>query len=186
MPAAKESYSSADTRKCLPSLVVWVIGGKLRTETQALVPPLVKTGDTNAETTTSKVIESFLEAIGGASQGVIALMGATAVASDGFRTNTEQEKNIKREMINSAAKVVFLVDHSKFLEDGRFTFMGFEDAQELVSRQHKTIVVLTDRRPPRPIAESLEDAGIELRVVAGDFQLAHTPVLGDMTRAEGA
>jgi DeoR/GlpR family transcriptional regulator of sugar metabolism len=173
LPTSGKKEYSADGKTRLPSLGVWVIGGKLRTETQALVTPAIATEDKSGGTTTSRLLESFLATMG-APSGVIALMGATAIAHDGFRTNTVEEKNVKREMINSAKTVIFLVDHSKFLEDGNSTFLSFEDAKDLKEKKDKTIIVLTDRRPPLPTAEGLKNAKIDLRVVAGDPGLVHT------------
>ena len=145
---------------------LYVIGGKLRTETQALIPPV----SANAKDAENKMISDFIRACLDETSiykrgPVIALVGATGVTSDGFSTNSEQEVEVKKALIAPADQIFFLLDHSKFRLGGQRVFLSQKDTKDLVD-QGKEIILVTDRKPPDEVDSSLKKAGLRVGLIS--------------------
>ena len=150
--------------RVLPTFSLYVLGGKLRTETQALIPPKPR-GKNGGVAMARSFISACLGNMGNREQR-IALVGATGVTSDGFSTNTEQEVAAKQVLIEAADQVVFLLDHSKFRIGGKCLFLSCKDARTMVETAKKAILVVTDREPPQSVTSVLKDAGIKIGLIA--------------------
>jgi len=86
-----------------------------------------------------------------------AFMGAAGFALEaGLSDATEEEAQIKRLMVESAAEVVGLVDHTKW---GRTAFATFCRTVDLTA-------VLSDVAAPESMVESLRRSGVDVRLVA--------------------
>lgn len=150
-----------------PSLAVFVVGGRLRTETQALVPPLLTTAHANGSKVAGHSIRILLQSIR-PPQPVIAVMGATSISEAGFRTNTMEEVAVKEAMIRNAEQIYFLVDHSKFRSGGRELFLSLKDAAGYWVRDRKPTCLITDRKPDKDTAAAFDRHHIKV-VVAGEL-----------------
>ena len=92
-----------------------------------------------------------------------AFMGAAGFALEaGLSDATEEEAQIKRLMVESAAEVVGLVDHTKW---GRTAFATFCRTVDLTA-------VLSDVAAPESMVESLRRSGVDVRLVAPSPSLA--------------
>jgi len=156
----------SSTKAGLPMFTLYVIGGKLRTETQALIPPI----SSNAMDAEKKLIGDFIRACLDETSiykrgPVIAILGATAVNSDGFSTSSEQEVDVKKALIAPADQIFFLLDHSKFRMGGKYFFLSQKDAKDLVKKSKK-IIIVTDRKPPGEVSDSLKKAGLRVGLIS--------------------
>jgi DeoR/GlpR family transcriptional regulator of sugar metabolism len=144
----------------MPIFSLYVLGGRLRTETQALIA--VTTGDSALDDMPDPVlVEAHRH------RPVVALMGATAVTPKGFSTNTSDETVAKRRMMACADRIVFLLDHSKFRIGGRHVFLPHGDAARMVQCEGKQVQLVTDREPPEEIGALLREAGIQIVLISG-------------------
>lgn len=116
---------------------VKLTGGTLRGRTRALVGPTA---------------EAFMERM----HFDVAILGTNGVDADGLMTPNEDEARMKEVMIERAARVVLVADHTKLGERSVVRFAALTDVDTFV----------TDRKPDKSIRKSLEDAGVT--VLLGD------------------
>ncbi len=82
------------------------------------------------------------------------VMGAAAVDARGCHVSTDLERPIKRAMREMAARVILVVDHTKFQASAPVLLCTFDEVDVLV----------TDRRPPQTVVAALSEAGVRLVV----------------------
>jgi DeoR family transcriptional regulator, fructose operon transcriptional repressor len=112
-----------------------VLGGSVRTNTFAMV---------DAQT---------IEAVRAMRVDVLFISCDGLSLNRGLTTPYREEHLVKRAMIESARRVVALVDHSKFGNDQTFCFAGL----------HEIDVLVTDKRATNDEVEILTEADIEVR-----------------------
>ena len=84
----------------------------------------------------------------------IAIIGAGGISSEGVSNSHGLLIEIQRAMIRAAQKVVLCLDHSKFGRQSLSTLCPLDVIDVLV----------TDRPPPAPLAESLARQGVQVLV----------------------
>lgn len=110
---------------------VKLTGGTLRGRTRALVGPTA---------------EVFMERM----HFDLVVLGTNGIDADGLMTPNEDEARMKEIMIERAARVVLVADHTKL---GERSVVRFADLTEIDT-------FVTNRSPENPIRKSLEDAGV--------------------------
>lgn len=98
-----------------PSIELHVIGGKLRTDTMAMLD------DTAVETVRNITVDTLF-------------ISTDRVSIErGFTTPYSEEVAIKRAMIRAARRVVVLFDHHKLGNDEIFRFAGIDEADTIIT-----------------------------------------------------
>lgn len=115
---------------------VKITGGTLRGRTRALVGPTA---------------EAFMQRM----HFDLVVLGTNGVDTDGLMTPNEDEARMKEVMIERAARVVLVADHTKL---GERSVVRFADLTDI-----DTFVI--DQDPDDPILKSLEDADVTVLLV---------------------
>lgn len=108
------------------SIDVIVTGGKLRTNTLALVD------EQAIETIDPLVVDTLF------------ISSDAATAATGLTTPYREEAALKRAMIRSARRVVALIDHSKFVKDEFIRFAEWSDVDVLVTTAELSPAITSD------------------------------------------
>ncbi|WP_138418592.1 DeoR/GlpR family DNA-binding transcription regulator [Aquibacillus sediminis] len=117
-----------------PQIEVVLLGGKLRTETLALVGPI-----TELSLSQLHVDKAFI-----ATNGIDLTMGLT--------TPNLTEAATKRKMIEQSNQIIVVADHSKF---NRHSFAKFGEIEQID-------YCITDDKSPTELLKALEQTGVEI------------------------
>jgi DeoR/GlpR family transcriptional regulator of sugar metabolism len=128
-----------EKKSSYPIINLYIIGGKLRTETQAITI----TKNTDNEDLAETNVKTILSLIDDNSPR-IGILGATTVSLEGFKTNSIDEVSTKRALIECSDTIIFMVDHSKFRIGGSNVFLSLQEAK-ILSEIKKKIYIFTDR-----------------------------------------
>lgn len=115
------------------------LGGDLLPASQAFVGPLTVSGASRIR------VRSFF-------------LGAAAVDERGVYVATDIERPTKDALMDAADEVVLLVDSTKFLTSAPVRLCGID----------KLSAIVTDRPPPAPVAQRLQDAGVVMHLAEVD------------------
>lgn len=86
-----------------------------------------------------------------------AILGATGITSEGFCDVEADASSVYKAMMHRAAATIAVADHTKF----------DQQALAIWGRWHDVAHLVTDRRPPAPLARAAERARTEVTVVGG-------------------
>jgi DeoR/GlpR family transcriptional regulator of sugar metabolism len=84
----------------------------------------------------------------------VAIMSAGGITLEGITNSHALLIDIQREMLKTAQKIIFCLDHSKFGRQSVSPLCGLEAVD----------VVVTDSRAPRDLIQGLRERGVEVVV----------------------
>jgi DeoR/GlpR family transcriptional regulator of sugar metabolism len=100
----------------------------------------------------------------------VAIMSAGGITLEGITNSHALLIDIQREMLKTAQKIIFCLDHSKFGRQSVSPLCGLEAVD----------VVVTDSRAPRDLIQGLRERGVEV-VVATAPETNGAEPLGDLS-----
>lgn len=120
----------------MPSVRLTGVGGELYAPSQAFAGP------------------SAIEQLAGLRVRLF-FLGVAAIDRQGVYAEASVERPIKQALIDAAAKVIVVADHSKFNHTAPIRLTGFDRIDRLI----------TDVKPPRDVNEQLDQHGVQVFLV---------------------